>query len=105
MPEAYIYDHVVPRAAAARPMAPARGHRAGVATVPLKPGAQQSSSSVDDVVLNSRPVGETGSDIARFAALNAGLGGFRRADQPLLRLGLDAVNFAAAQIMAGQHEL
>src|SRR4029077_17770227 len=63
---------------------------------------------VDDVVLGVvDPVGEAGSDIARFAALKAGRGEAVAGVQ-LSRFcssGLDAVNFAAAQIMSGQHEL
>ena len=53
------------------------------------------------------PVGEAGSDIARFAALNAGLGESVPGVQisRFCASGLDAVNFAAAQIMSGQHEL
>ena len=53
------------------------------------------------------PVGEAGSDIARFAALKAGLGEAVPGVQisRFCASGLDAVNFAAAQIMAGQHEL
>ena len=53
------------------------------------------------------PVGEAGSDIARFAALKAGLGETVPGVQisRFCASGLDAVNFAAAQIMSGQHEL
>jgi len=52
------------------------------------------------------PVGEAGLDIARFAALKAGLGNVRsrHSDQPLLRLRSRCSEFAAAQIMSGQHE-
>src|SRR6476469_1230664 len=65
-------------------------------------------SVVDDVVLGCvDPVGEAGGDIARAAALTAGYG-----DQvPGVQInrfcasGLDAVNFAAAQVMAGQHDM
>ena len=61
---------------------------------------------VDDVVLGCvDPVGEAGGDIARAAALVAGFG-----DQvPGVQInrfcasGLDSVNFAAAQVMSGQH--
>jgi len=63
---------------------------------------------LDDVVLGCvDPVGEAGGDIARVAALRAGYG-----DQvPGVQInrfcasGLDAVNFAAAQIMSGQHDM
>ena len=63
---------------------------------------------VDDVVLGCvDPVGEAGGDIARAAALVAGLGN----DVPGVQInrfcasGLDAVNFAAAEVMSGQHEM
>ncbi len=63
---------------------------------------------VDDVILGCvDPVGEAGGDIARASALVAGLG-----DQvPGVQInrfcasGLDAVNFAAAQVMSGQHDM
>ena len=63
---------------------------------------------VDDVVMGCvDPVGEAGGDIARAAALVAGLGD----DVPGVQInrfcasGLDAVNFAAAEVMSGQHEM
>ncbi|HMF21707.1 MAG TPA: acetyl-CoA C-acetyltransferase [Pseudolabrys sp.] len=63
---------------------------------------------VDDVVLGCvDPVGEAGGDIARAAALVAGFGD----EVPGVQInrfcasGLDAVNFAAAEIMSGQHEM
>jgi acetyl-CoA C-acetyltransferase len=63
MPEAYIYDHVRTRAAAARPMARCRGHRAlALATVPLQALKERNNLGkdiVDDVVLGVvDPVGE-----------------------------------------------
>jgi acetyl-CoA C-acetyltransferase len=63
---------------------------------------------VDDVVLGCvDPVGEAGGDIARAAALVAGLGDGVPGVQinRFCASGLDAVNFAAAEIMAGQHEM
>src|SRR6187431_2793340 len=63
---------------------------------------------VDDVVLGCvDPVGEAGGDIARVAAIMAGFGN----EVPGVQInrfcasGLDAVNFAAAQVMAGQHDM
>ncbi|WP_294539973.1 acetyl-CoA C-acetyltransferase [uncultured Rhodoblastus sp.] len=63
---------------------------------------------VDDVVFGCvDPVGEAGANIGRAAALAAGYGD----SVPGLQInrfcasGLDAVNFAAAQVMAGQHDL
>ncbi len=63
---------------------------------------------VDDVVLGCvDPVGEAGGDIARVAAIMAGFGN----EVPGVQInrfcasGLDAVNFAAAQVMSGQHDM
>ena len=63
---------------------------------------------VDDVVLGCvDPVGEAGGDIARVAAIMAGFGN----EVPGVQInrfcasGLDAVNFAAAEIMSGQHDM
>jgi acetyl-CoA C-acetyltransferase len=63
---------------------------------------------IDDVVLGCvDPVGEAGGDIARAAALVAGLGDGVPGVQinRFCASGLDAVNFAAAQVMSGQHEM
>jgi acetyl-CoA C-acetyltransferase len=63
---------------------------------------------VDDVVLGCvDPVGEAGGDIARAAALVAGLGDGVPGVQinRFCASGLDAVNFAAAEVMSGQHEM
>ena len=63
---------------------------------------------VDDVVLGCvDPVGEAGGDIARMAALAAGYGDGVPGIQinRFCASGLDAVNFAAAQVMSGQHEM
>ncbi len=63
---------------------------------------------LDDVVLGCvDPVGEAGGDIARAAALVAGFGD-RVPGVQINRFcasGLDAVNFAAAEIMSGQHQM
>src|ERR1700745_346839 len=63
---------------------------------------------VDDVVLGCvDPVGEAGGDIARVAALTAGYGNGVPGVQinRFCASGLDAVNFAAAEIMSGQHDM
>ena len=63
---------------------------------------------VDDVVLGCvDPVGEAGGDIARAAAITAGYGNSVPGVQinRFCASGLDAVNFAAAQVMAGQHDM
>ena len=63
---------------------------------------------VDDVVMGCvDPVGEAAADIARAAALVAGYGDGVPGVQinRFCASGLDAVNFAAAQVMAGQHDI
>src|SRR5581483_6443483 len=65
-------------------------------------------AKVDDVVLGCvDPVGEAGGDIARAAALVAGYGNGVPGVQinRFCASGLDAVNFAAAEIMSGQHDM
>src|SRR6202048_4617142 len=112
MPEAYIYDHV--RTPRGRGKADGALHEVtalALAPAPLKALKERNNLKedvVDDVILGVvDPVGEAGSDIARFAALKAGL----VESVPGVQIsrfcasGLDAVNFAAAQIMSGQHEL
>src|SRR6202040_861118 len=112
MPEAYIYDHV--RTPRGRGKADGALHEVtalALATAPLKALKERNHLAedvVDDVVLGVvDPVGEAGSDIARFAAIKAGLGESVPGVQisRFCASGLDAVNFAAAQIMSGQHEL
>ncbi len=112
MPEAYIYDHV--RTPRGRGKADGALHEVtalALATAPLKALKERNNiqpGSVDDVVLGCvDPVGEAGGDIARMAALSAGYGN----DVPGIQInrfcasGLDAVNFAAAQVMSGQHAM
>ncbi len=73
-----------------------------LATVPLQALKERNHLAedvVDDVILGVvDPVGEAGSDIARFAALKAGLGETVPGIQisRFCASGLDAVNFAAA---------
>ena len=82
-----------------------------LATAPLKALKERNKlniGDVDDVVLGCvDPVGEAGGDIARMAALNAGYGETVPGVQinRFCASGLDAVNFAAAQVMSGQHSL
>src|SRR5258708_22935197 len=112
MPEAYIYDHVrTPRGRGKPDGALHEVTALALATVPLQALKERNhlvEDVVDDVILGVvDPVGEAGSDIARFAALKSGLG----ESVPRVQIsrfcasGLHAVNFAAAQIMSGQHEL
>src|SRR6201993_4188153 len=112
MPEAYIYDHV--RTPRGRGKADGALHEVtalALATAPLKALKERNNLAEgvgEGVVLGVvDPVGEAGSDIARFAARKAGLGESVPGVQisRFCASGLDAVNFAAAQIMAGQHEL
>ncbi|HEX7790786.1 MAG TPA: acetyl-CoA C-acyltransferase, partial [Afipia sp.] len=112
MPEAFIYDHVrTPRGKGKSDGSLHEVTALALATAPLKALKERNNlapDSLDDVVLGVvDPVGEAGGDIARFAALNAGFA----TSVPGVQInrfcasGLDAVNFAAAQIMSGQHEL
>src|SRR2546427_1232362 len=112
MPEAYIYDHVrTPRGRGKPDGALHEVTALALATAPLKALKERNNLAedvVDDVVLGVvDPVGEAGSDIERFAAIKAGLGESVPGVQisRFCASGLDAVNFAAAQIMSGQHEL
>lgn len=64
--------------------------------------------SVEDVILGCvDPIGEAGGDIARMAALHAGLGEKTPGVQinRFCASGLDAVNLAAAQVGSGQKDL
>src|ERR1700752_3141348 len=112
MPEAYIYDHVrTPRGRGKPDGALHEATALALATVPLQALKERNNLAVDvvdDVVLGVvDPVGEAGSDIARFAALKSGLGQAVPGVQisRFCASGLDAVNFAAAQIMSGQNQL
>jgi acetyl-CoA C-acetyltransferase len=63
---------------------------------------------VDDVVMGCvDPIGEAGSCVPRIAALAAGYGDHVPGIQinRFCASGLDAVNFAAAQVMSGQHDM
>lgn len=112
MPEAFVYDHVrTPRGRGGSDGALHEVTALRLATLPLGALKERNDlprDAVDDVILGVvDPVGEAGRDIVRFAALNAGLGESVPGVQisRLCASGLDAVNFAAAQIMSGQHEL
>ena len=112
MSDCYIYDHVrTPRG---------RGKKDGglheVTALQLGTQVLQSvrdrndldTERVEDVVFGCvDPVGEQGSDIARIAAMNAGYAE-RTAGVQINRFcasGLEAVNMAAGQVMAGQAEM
>src|SRR5581483_11101314 len=112
MPDAFIYDHV--RTPRGRGKVDGSLHEvtalnlAAQALGAIKDRNKLDPAKVDDVVLGCvDPVGEAGGDIARVAALVAGYG----TGVPGVQInrfcasGLDAVNFAAAEIMSGQHEM
>jgi acetyl-CoA C-acetyltransferase len=112
MPDAFIYDAV--RTPRGRGKADGSLHEvtalnlAAQTLAAVRDRNKLDTKLVDDVVLGCvDPVGEAGGDIARAAALVAGFGD----EVPGVQInrfcasGLDAVNFAAAQVMSGQHEM
>jgi acetyl-CoA C-acetyltransferase len=112
MPDAFIYDAV--RTPRGRGKADGSLHEvtalnlAAQALAAVRDRNKLDTKLIDDVVLGCvDPVGEAGGDIARAAALVAGFGD----EVPGVQInrfcasGLDAVNFAAAQVMSGQHEM
>jgi acetyl-CoA C-acetyltransferase len=112
MPDAFIYDHV--RTPRGRGKADGALHEvtavelASQALGAIKERNKLDTTRVDDVVLGCvDPVGEAGGDIARIAALKAGFGDSVPGVQinRFCASGLDAVNFAAAQVMSGQHDM
>ena len=112
MPDAFIFDAV--RTPRGRGKADGALHEvtalnlAAQALNAIKDRNKLDPSLVDDVVLGCvDPVGEAGGDIARASALVAGFGDGVPGVQinRFCASGLDAVNFAAAEIMSGQHEM
>jgi acetyl-CoA C-acetyltransferase len=112
MPEAFIYDAV--RSPRGRGKADGSLHEvtalnlAAQTLAAVKDRNKLDPALVDDVVLGCvDPVGEAGGDIARTAALVAGFGDGVPGIQinRFCASGLDAVNFAAAEVMSGQHEM
>jgi acetyl-CoA C-acetyltransferase len=112
MPDAFIYDHV--RTPRGRGKADGALHEvtalnlAAQTLAAVRERNALDTALVDDVVLGCvDPVGEAGGDIARAAAIVADYG----AEVPGVQInrfcasGLDAVNFAAAQVMSGQHDM
>jgi acetyl-CoA C-acetyltransferase len=112
MPDAFIYEAV--RSPRGRGKADGSLHEvtalnlAAQMLAAVKDRNKLDTALVDDVVLGCvDPVGEAGGDIARAAALVAGFGD----EVPGIQInrfcasGLDAVNFAAAEVMSGQHEM
>jgi acetyl-CoA C-acetyltransferase len=112
MAQAFIYDHVrTPRGRGKPDGALHEVSSLGLAAAVLRALKDRNAldtKHVDDVVLGCvDPVGEAGGDIARAAALTADYGDHVPGVQinRFCASGLDAVNFAAAQVMAGQHDL
>ena len=112
MPDAFIYDHV--RTPRGRGKADGALHEvtalnlAAQTLAAVKDRNKLDTRMIDDVVLGCvDPVGEAGGDIARAATLVAGFGDGVPGIQinRFCASGLDAVNFAAAQIMSGQHQM
>jgi acetyl-CoA C-acetyltransferase len=112
MADAFIYDHV--RTPRGRGKADGSLHEvtalnlATQALAAVKARNKLDPTLVDDVVLGCvDPVGEAGGDIARVAALTAGYGNGVPGIQinRFCASGLDAVNFAAAEVMSGQHDM
>jgi acetyl-CoA C-acetyltransferase len=112
MPDAFIYDHV--RTPRGRGKVDGSLHEvtalnlASQALGAIKSRNNLDPTMVDDVVLGVvDPVGEAGADIARTAALVAGYGDTVAGVQinRFCASGLDAVNFASAQIMSGQQDM
>jgi acetyl-CoA C-acetyltransferase len=111
MPDAFIYDHV--RTPRGRGKADGSLHEVTALNLAAQALAairdrnnKLDPELIDDVVLGCvDPVGEAGGDIARAAALSAGYGNKVPGVQinRFCASGLDAVNFAAAEIMSGQH--
>ena len=112
MTKAYIYDHV--RTPRGRGKSDGSLHEvtalrlAETALRAIRDRNGLDTKLVDDVVLGCvDPVGEAGGDIARAAALVSDYGDHVPGVQinRFCASGLDAVNFAAAQVMSGQQDM
>lgn len=112
MPEAYIYDAVrTPRGRGKPDGSLYEVPAVDLAITTLKAIRERNHVPpvmIEDVVLGCvDPIGEAGGDIARAAALGAGFG----KEVPGVQInrfcasGLEAVNFAAAQVMSGMKEM
>jgi acetyl-CoA C-acetyltransferase len=112
MTDAFVYDTVrTPRGRGKKDGSLHEVSTLSLATTALKAIRERNNLDthlVDDVILGCvDPVGEAGSDVARAAALNADYGNHVPGVQinRFCASGLDAVNFAAAQVMSGQHDM
>src|ERR1700744_3982770 len=112
MPDAFIYDHVRTPRGRGKPDGALHTattlHLAATALRAIKDRNKLDTKLIDDVVMGCvDPVGEAGGDVARSAALVAGFGDHGPGVQinRVCASGLDSLNFAAAQVMAGQHDM
>ena len=112
MTEAFIYDHVrTPRGRGKQDGALHEVTALNLAThvlAAIRTRNELDPALVDDVVMGCvDPIGEAGGDIARVAAICAGYGDSVPGIQinRFCASGLDAVNFAAAEVMSGQHDM
>jgi len=112
MPDCYIYDHV--RTPRGRGKTDGSLHEVTALELSahtlraLRDRNDLDTSRVDDVVLGCvDPVGEAGGDIARAAVLQADYNQDVAGVQinRFCASGLDAVNFAAGEVMSGQHQM
>jgi acetyl-CoA C-acetyltransferase len=112
MTEAFIFDHVRTPRGRGKPdgalHAATTLHLAATALKAIKDRNDLDPAQLDDVVMGCvDPIGEAGGDIARMGALAAGFGDTVPGVQinRFCASGLDSVNFAASQVMSGQHDL
>src|ERR1700728_3892781 len=112
MTDALIYDHVCTPRGRGKPDGSLHTattlHLAATALKAIKDRNHLDAGEVDDIVMGCvDAVGEAGGDIARMGALTAGFGDSVPGGQnhPFCASRLDSVNFAAAQVMAGQHDM
>jgi acetyl-CoA C-acetyltransferase len=112
MVDAFIYDHVRTPRGRGKPDGALHTastlHLASTALKAIKDRNDLDPLDLDDVVMGCvDPVGEAGGDIARMGALAAGFGDTVPGVQinRFCASGLDSVNFAAAQVMSGQHDM
>lgn len=112
MPDAFIYDHVRTPRGKGKP----NGALHEITSIELATQVLRAiqvrntldTSALDDVVLGCvTPIGEQGANIARVAVINADYDTVVPGKQVnrFCASGLEAVNAAAAQIMAGQSDL
>ena len=112
MPDCFVYDHVRTPRGRGKPDGALHSvtalELASQMLGAIRDRNELETKRVDDVVLGCvDPVGEAGGDIARAAALNAGYD----ESVPGIQInrfcasGLDAVNFAASEVMSGQHDM